>query len=128
MERREQVTRVAIKQSQRVKPEELAGLDGRRQSSMGGTSRMNREIQVRICERLGVKFPGPTRRKCQIKVPSRISLGEQKANIWTIIPSWVASGHRRYGSGMQAKFAANARLPFHPLIGEANGFARAARE
>ena len=61
MERRERVTRVAIKQSQRVKPEELAGLDGRRQSSMGGTSRMNREIQVRICERLGVKFPGPTR-------------------------------------------------------------------
>ena len=29
---------------------------------MGGTSRMSREAQVRICERLGVKFPGPTRR------------------------------------------------------------------
>jgi plastocyanin len=28
---------------------------------MGGTSRMNREVQVRFCERLGVKFPGPTR-------------------------------------------------------------------
>ncbi len=27
----------------------------------GGTSRMTRECQVRICERLGVKFPGPTR-------------------------------------------------------------------
>src|ERR1700732_196454 len=26
-----------------------------------GTSRMMREYQVRICERLGVKFPGPTR-------------------------------------------------------------------
>jgi putative ABC transport system substrate-binding protein len=26
-----------------------------------GTSRMTRECQVRICERLGVKFPGPTR-------------------------------------------------------------------
>src|SRR5215467_2944901 len=25
----------------------------------GGTSRMNREIHVRICERLGVQFPGP---------------------------------------------------------------------
>src|SRR5712691_7479795 len=37
-------------------------LDGRRQSSLGGTSRMNREIHVRICEGLGVKFPGPTRR------------------------------------------------------------------
>src|SRR5882672_10270196 len=32
--------------------------DGGRQSSLGGTSRMNREVQVRICERLGVQFPG----------------------------------------------------------------------
>jgi hypothetical protein len=28
-----------------------------------GTSRMNREIHVRLCERLGAKFPGPTRRR-----------------------------------------------------------------
>ena len=28
---------------------------------MGGTSRMNREVHVRICGRLGAKFPGPTR-------------------------------------------------------------------
>jgi hypothetical protein len=28
---------------------------------MGGTSRITRECYVRICERLGVKFPGPTR-------------------------------------------------------------------
>ena len=35
--------------------------NGRRQPSRGGTSRMTREYQVRICERLGVKFPGPTR-------------------------------------------------------------------
>src|SRR6516225_635138 len=34
---------------------------GRRQPSRGGTSRMTRECQVRICERLGVQFPGPTR-------------------------------------------------------------------
>ena len=31
--------------------------NGRRQPSCGGTSRMTRECQVRICERLGVKFP-----------------------------------------------------------------------
>src|SRR5713101_3885321 len=31
--------------------------NGRRQPSRGGTSRMMREYQVRICERLGVKFP-----------------------------------------------------------------------
>src|SRR5262249_62339589 len=36
--------------------------NGRRQPSGGGTSRMNREVQVRICERLGGKLPGPTRR------------------------------------------------------------------
>ena len=32
-------------------------LNGRRQPSRGGTSRMTRECHVRICERLGVKFP-----------------------------------------------------------------------
>src|SRR5881227_991672 len=37
--------------------------NGRRQHSRGGTSRMMREYQVRFCERLGVKFPGPTRQK-----------------------------------------------------------------
>ena len=36
-------------------------LNGRRQHSIDGTSRMMREYQVRICERLRVKFPGPTR-------------------------------------------------------------------
>jgi hypothetical protein len=35
-------------------------LNGRRQPSIDGTSRMMREYQVRICERLRVKFPGPT--------------------------------------------------------------------
>ena len=35
--------------------------NGRRQPSCDGTSRMMREYQVRICEGLGVKFPGPTR-------------------------------------------------------------------
>ena len=34
-----------------------------RQLFIDGTSRMNREVQVRICEGLGVKFPGPTRQK-----------------------------------------------------------------
>src|SRR4030081_2185957 len=40
--------------------------NGRRQPSRGGTSRMTRECQVRLCEGLGVKFPGPTRQtdKC----------------------------------------------------------------
>jgi len=36
-------------------------INGRRQPSSDGTSRMMREYQVRFCEGLGVKFPGPTR-------------------------------------------------------------------
>jgi hypothetical protein len=38
-------------------------LNGRRQPSRDGTSRMTRERQVRFCERLGVKLPGPTRQQ-----------------------------------------------------------------
>ncbi len=38
--------------------EEPAGLDGRRQLSLGGTSRMSREAHLRICERLGGNSPG----------------------------------------------------------------------
>jgi hypothetical protein len=38
-------------------------INGRRQPSRGGTSRMNREVHVRLCEGLAVQFPGPTRRK-----------------------------------------------------------------
>jgi hypothetical protein len=38
-------------------------INGGRQLSRDGTSRMNREVHVRICERLGVRFPGPTRQK-----------------------------------------------------------------
>jgi hypothetical protein len=36
-------------------------INGRRQPSRGGTSRISREAYVRFCEGLGVKFPGPTR-------------------------------------------------------------------
>src|ERR1035437_4050638 len=37
----------------------------------GGTSRMSREAQVRICERLGVQLPGPTRRPAPRGHPPR---------------------------------------------------------
>jgi hypothetical protein len=62
VEGREQVTRIRIIRVN-GKPEELDGSDGRRQPSMGGTSRVSREAQARFCERLGVKFPGATRPK-----------------------------------------------------------------
>jgi hypothetical protein len=60
VERRERVTCIKIVRVN-GQPEELDGSDGRRQPLIGGTSRMNREIHVRICERLGVQLPGATR-------------------------------------------------------------------
>src|SRR6516225_790544 len=42
-------------------PEELLVLAEAGRLPRGGTSRMNREVHVRICERLGVKIPGATR-------------------------------------------------------------------
>src|SRR6516162_3569987 len=52
---------------------------GRRQPSRGGTSRMTRECQVRICERLGVQFPGPTR---QFPGPTRPARKTNPAPRW----------------------------------------------
>src|SRR5207253_10789905 len=46
--------------------------NGRRQPSSGGTSRMTRECQVRFCERLGVKFPGPTRQIAIFDIDSEL--------------------------------------------------------
>jgi hypothetical protein len=48
-------------------------INGRRQSSCDGTSRMNREIHVRICEKLGVKFPGPTRHSLPMRLVPRLA-------------------------------------------------------
>jgi len=61
VERREQVTRIGIVRVN-GEPEEPDGRDGGQQPSMGGMSRVSREAHARICERLGVRFPGPTRR------------------------------------------------------------------
>ena len=61
VEQREQVTRVEINRVN-WQQEEPAGFGGRRQPLSGGTSRVNREVYARFCERLGVKLPGPTRR------------------------------------------------------------------
>jgi len=65
-ERRERVAGIGIVRVN-GQPEELDGPDGRRQPSIGGTSRISREAYVRICEGLGVKFPGPTRQKLRLR-------------------------------------------------------------
>ncbi len=52
---------------------------GRRQPSCDGTSRMMREYQVPFCERLGVKFPQPTRQPASRALPSNGSAEPQIA-------------------------------------------------
>jgi hypothetical protein len=69
VERRGQAIRVMVNLAnwQQEEPTEC----GRgRQLSMDGTSRVNREIYARFCERLGVKFPVPTRRRSAMIVPT----------------------------------------------------------
>ena len=60
VERRGQAIRVMINLVN-WQQEEPTGSGGGRQLSMDGTSRVNREVYARFCERLGVKLPGPTR-------------------------------------------------------------------
>src|SRR5215831_16346303 len=59
VEQRGQVTYVGIEST--GNPEELHISAEAGRLPRGGTSRMNREVHVRICGRLGVKFPRPTR-------------------------------------------------------------------
>jgi hypothetical protein len=43
---------------------------GGRQLSRDGTSRVTGDSHARFCERLGVKFPGPTRRRSATVIPT----------------------------------------------------------
>ena len=60
VERRGQAIRVMINLVN-WQQEEPTDCGGERQLSVDGTSRVSREAQARICERLGVRFPGATR-------------------------------------------------------------------
>src|SRR5271157_1379152 len=84
-ERREGAIRVGATGNGR--PEEPADFNGRRQSSVDGTSRMNREVHVRICERLGVKLPGPTR---QIRTSGSVRGGGGNVPTYSAlgVPNW----------------------------------------
>jgi hypothetical protein len=61
VERRGQAIRVIVNLVN-WQQEEPTGCGGGRQLSMDGTSRVTGDSHARFCERLGVKFPGPTRR------------------------------------------------------------------
>jgi hypothetical protein len=60
VERRGQAIRVMINLVN-WQQDEPTDCGGERQLSMNGTSRVSREAQARICERLGVRLPGATR-------------------------------------------------------------------
>jgi hypothetical protein len=93
VERRGQVTDVG---SEPTGNRRSSILNGRRQPSCGGTSRMTRECQVRICERLGVKFPGPTRqtrswRRCPLHGRSSTESGRHMQRSKQLVHSTIAS-------------------------------------
>ncbi len=75
VERREQATAIWIGSTGNGRNPTF---NGRRQPSCGGTSRMTRECHVRICEGLGVKFPGPTRQSRRNMPDSRPSAQPQQ--------------------------------------------------
>ena len=69
VERRGQAIRVMVNLAN-WQQEEPTGYGGGRQLSMDGTSRVTGDSHARFCERLGVKFPGPTRRRSAMVVPT----------------------------------------------------------
>src|SRR6266481_4966 len=69
VERRGQAIRVMVNLAN-WQQEEPTGCGGGRQLSMDGTSRVTGDCHARFCERLGVKFPGPTRRRLAMIVPT----------------------------------------------------------
>ena len=69
MEQRGQAIRVIINLVNWQQEEPTDG-GGGRQPSMDGTSRVTGDSHARFCERLGVKIPGPTRRRRVTGVPT----------------------------------------------------------
>ncbi len=69
VERRGQVICVMVNLAN-WQQEEPTGYGGGRRLSMDDTSRVNREVYARFCERLGVQFPRPTRRRSAMIVPT----------------------------------------------------------
>src|ERR1035438_6190474 len=69
VERRGQAIRVMI-DLVNWKQEEPTGCGGGRQLSVDGTSRVTGDCHARFCERLGVKFPGATRRCWETSIPT----------------------------------------------------------
>src|ERR1700752_1127126 len=114
VERRRQVTHGGIA-SVNWQQEEPTDSDGRRQPSRSGTSRISRETYVRFCERLEVKFPGPTRRsgngilrcyRARSRLYVRLNAGCRLFKPQTVLLRWRGlrglrdSGEARHYEGM----------------------------
>src|SRR5215467_2786537 len=79
VERRGQAIRVMINLVN-WQQEEPTGCGGGRQLSMDGTSRVTGDSHARFCERLGVRFPGPTRRYRATDIPTATRVSADSAN------------------------------------------------
>src|SRR5271165_1745776 len=108
------------------RPEEPSCLTGRRQPSLSGTSRMRRESPVRICERLGVKFPGPTRRMATANAgrAARVRPGASRPCGATASRSPGGAGARRTRSQSAAPALDSARSGHDPRRQRDRGAAR----
>jgi hypothetical protein len=89
VERRGQAIRVMIDKAN-WQQEEPTGCGGGRQLSMDGTSRVTGDYHARFCERLGVKFPGATRRA----MGNRRSYHDRPMGGRPLGPAWPAVAQR----------------------------------
>ena len=79
VERRGQAIRILITLVN-WQQEEPIGCGRGRQLSMDGTSRVTGDSHARFCERLGVRFPGPTRRYRATDIPTATRVSADSAN------------------------------------------------
>ncbi len=85
---------------------------------MDGTSRVNREVYARFCERLGVKFPWPTRRRRLTGVPTatvRPSAGPKQEE------ALAGASPQRFGHRLSGRLAGQAELGIVAPMGEGSG-------
>jgi len=99
--------------------EEPTGYGGGRQLSLDGTSRVTGDSHARICERLGVKLPGATRRRPAMVVPTA-TVGqpvrgrpEHLAIIGTLFPRSFCADELEIAAGRMYKEVGNRSLGVH---------------
>jgi len=89
---------------------------GRRQLSSSGTSRVKREFQARICERLRVQFPRPTLQQREGYVPGGEALCHDAR---------TDDGREKDGRSGSLRSRTTREVRIHTLTGSGNNCARA---